>query len=143
MVHRGGRGAIRKIVRELEILEGLSDRLWCVEIHRTHKHGMLGISGGVQKVGDHPDARTGCSRIVAIRHSWQSWVLKAQDRSGSFRCRAPVEVEGIASVKVYDLASDRADGLQDAIGIVSVVQHEQVAGIDGNASRTQSHAAYR
>src|SRR6266576_2968982 len=50
LVHRGGRGAIRKIVRELEILEGLSDRLWCVEVHRTHEHGMLGIGGGVQKV---------------------------------------------------------------------------------------------
>src|SRR5437588_4194626 len=104
---------------------------------------MLRIGSSVQKVGDHPDAGARGSRIVAVGRRWRSWVLKAQDRSGSIRCSAPVEVEGIARVKFYDWASDRADGLEDTIGIVSVVEHQQVAGIDGNARRTQSHAAWR
>src|SRR6266704_4746935 len=89
LIHRGGRSAIRKIVRELEILEGLSDRLWCVEVHRTHEHGMLGIGGGVQKVGDHPDAGARCRRIGAVGYA-RGKVLEGQDRSGSFQSGSPI-----------------------------------------------------
>src|SRR5205807_1386729 len=92
LVHGSWSRAIRKIVRKLKIFQSFGYRLRGVEVHRTHKHGMLRIGSSVQKVGDHPDAGARGSRIVAVGRRWRSWVLKAQDRSGSIRCSAPVEV---------------------------------------------------
>jgi len=43
----------------------------------------------------------------------------------------PLRLNGSPALKVSHLATDVADILEDAIGIVSVEDHEQVAGIDG------------
>src|SRR2546429_8478958 len=92
---------------------------------------MLGISGGVQKVGDHPDAGARCRRIGAVGYA-RGKVLEGKDRSGSFRSTSPIEVEGITGGKKQRWGSEAAYGLQDAIGVVSVVNHEQGARICGD-----------
>src|SRR5437879_3410922 len=61
LVHRGGRGAIRKIVRELEILEGLSGRLWrtCQARAATHSLEMNQSRVGIHPAGSLPSDRPG------------------------------------------------------------------------------------
>src|SRR4029077_9055397 len=45
LLHRRGRGAVRKIVRKLEVFDSVSDRLRRVEVYLAHERGMPGIGG--------------------------------------------------------------------------------------------------
>src|SRR6267378_3353737 len=102
---------------------------------------MGGIGSCVPGISDHPDSRGRGRRIRTVRHS-PSKVLQLLNGSRGFGGGPSVQVERVTRRKGQGLPAYRRNRLKDSIGVVGVVNHEQVTWVDRDACSTERHATW-